>query len=107
MMQCFAGMFTLVSEEFSSLRGGGSSSETIIVDDLLEDQSAHDNTFSNAAVAASEISQLSHMTKSLSEGHIEGSIDGVHHISAWTCGDGACGLHALFGSCSAGQLYAP
>ena len=31
---------------------------------------------------------------------ISGSIDGVPHIAAWTSGDGACGLHAVWGRCS-------
>ena len=30
---------------------------------------------------------------------IKGSIDGSLHIAAFTCGDGACGLHAVWGSC--------
>ena len=30
---------------------------------------------------------------------IRGLIDGVLYIAAFTCGDGACGLHAAWGSC--------
>ena len=31
---------------------------------------------------------------------ITGNIDGVPHTAAWTSGDGACGLHAVWGRCS-------
>ena len=30
---------------------------------------------------------------------INGSIDGDQHIAAWTIGDGACGLHSVWGKC--------
>ena len=46
------------------------------------------------------------MIRPLSQGAVEGVINGVPHISAWTCGDGSCGLHALFGVSSCGQMYA-
>ena len=45
------------------------------------------------------------MIRPLSQGGVQGDIDGVSHISAWTCGDGSCGLHALFGLASKGQMY--
>ena len=38
---------------------------------------------------------------------IAGLIDGVAYEAAWTNGDGACGLHALFGDCNHGELVAP
>jgi hypothetical protein len=31
---------------------------------------------------------------------IVGDIDGVRYIAAWTCGDGACGPHSVWGVCS-------
>ena len=37
---------------------------------------------------------------------MQGDIDGVSHISAWTYGDGSCGLHALFGVSCSGQMFA-
>ena len=39
---------------------------------------------------------------------IAGNIDGVRHVAAWTNGDGACGLHAVWGRCceAGAQLYA-
>jgi hypothetical protein len=39
---------------------------------------------------------------------IAGNIDGVRHTAAWTDGDGACGLHAVWGRCSqaGAALYA-
>ena len=30
--------------------------------------------------------------------HTRGHIDGCLHVAAATCGDGACGLHAIFGT---------
>ena len=36
---------------------------------------------------------------------MSGNIDGLQHEGAHTNGDGACGLHALFGECVNGELY--
>ena len=53
------------------------------------------------------VSEMSDMTRLLSQGNEQGCIDGMLHIAALTCGDGTCGLHALFGVCSSSQMYAP
>ena len=37
---------------------------------------------------------------------LNGSINGRHYEGAHTNGNGACGLHALFGECVDGQLFA-
>ena len=83
------------------------SAEVIDVDEFLEDPSACSGALARPCIPGSEITQIADMTEALSEGLVSGEIDGEHHISAWTCGDGACALHAVFGTCSGGELYAP
>ena len=38
-----------------------------------------------------------------------GTIEGDEHLAAWTCGDGACALHAIFGvpSARSGEVSSP
>ena len=49
---------------------------------------------------ASQECQIQHMESFatlLSSIEINGFIEGQEYIAAWTCGDGACALHAIFG----------
>ena len=89
------------------LRGDRSAADVIDVEEFAASRGTSEPTASNLDVLTAEVSHLSDVTNLLSEGQTEGTIDGVHYISAWTCGDGACGLHAVFGLCRDGQLYAP
>ena len=52
------------------------------------------------------LSEMPDMIRPLSQGDVHGDIDGEAHTAAWTCGDGTCALHALFGLPVKGQLYA-
>ena len=60
-----------------------------------------------ASVAMLQLRDMSSQTTSLTAVPIAGVIDGVAYEAAWTNGDGACGLHALFGDCNHGELVAP
>ena len=75
------------------------------------------STFGNPSSAGSSgsipassldvVSEMADMIRPLSQGGVQGDIDGETHISAWTCGDGSCGLHALFAWLpKVSQLYA-
>ena len=50
---------------------------------------------------------LSDMDSRLDHDSISGDIDHEFYIAARTYGDGACGLHALFGIAFDGCLYCP
>ena len=60
-----------------------------------------------ASEAMSQLRDMSSQTTLLIAVPIAGVIDGVAYEAAWTNGDGACGLHALFGNCNHGELVAP
>ena len=64
------------------------------------------HTAGSSATMDTSVSTIADMIEPLSQGTVAGFIDGVEHTSAWTCGDGSCGLHALFGTSSSGQLCA-
>ena len=86
----------------SLLRGGA------VSEDSLPSVIA-DGAQPSRSIIASSVCMLSEMTdmiRPLSQDNSEGDIDGERHIAAWTCGDGTCALHALFGLSVKGQLYA-
>ena len=81
--------------QWNSFRGGGTP-----------------GTDASTAVAVVEANQecnvqhLESFVSLLSGIDIAGAIDGEEHTAAWTCGDGACALHALFGVPTSHQLEA-
>ena len=86
----------------SMLRGGAVSEESL-------PSGTPDGAQPSGSFIASSVDMLSEMTdmiRPLSQDNVEGDIDGEAHIAAWTCGDGTCALHALFGLSVRGQLYA-
>ena len=90
----------------SSLRGGAVSDETSTFCIECSNSSSARGSGSTPASCLDVVSGMPDMIRPLSQGGVQGDIDGVSHISAWTCGDGSCGLHALFGLASSGQMYA-
>ena len=84
------------------LRGGAVSEESL-------PSGIPDGAQPSGSIIASSVYMLSEMTdmiRPLSQDNVQGDIDGETHIAAWTCGDGTCALHALFGLSVKGQLYA-
>ena len=53
-----------------------------------------------------ELCTLPVQTSLVSQSPISGRLDRQTYVAACTRGDGACGLHALFGSCRGGELFA-
>ena len=72
--------------------------------EIVEDVDVPSAIGNNIADNGLRITDLSDMGEALSQYHISGNIAGVLHVAANTCGDGACGLHSLFGQVSASQL---
>ena len=86
----------------SMLRGGAVSEESL-------PSGIPDGAQPSGSIIASSVYMLSEMTdmiRPLSQDNVQGDIDGEAHTAAKTCGDGTCGLHALFGLPARGELYA-
>jgi len=93
-----------------SLRGGGNdgvTDETHTIDmDVDPIAQGVEEDMESGSEAFLPVYTLSDYEEPLSRTPISGSIDGVPHIAAWTNGNGACGLHALFGVPVDGELFA-
>ena len=90
------------------LRGGAIPAANVVID-ISKDIPANDNAGSarGAEMVSPVPLQLRDITSQtclLNPAPIAGSIDGVSYEAAWTNGDGACGLHALFGASNKGDL---
>ena len=90
------------------LRGGAIAAASEVID-ITKDITANENAGSARGTemvspVPLQLRDITSQTCLLIPAPIAGVIDGVSYEAAWTNGDGACGLHALFGDCSRGDL---
>ena len=90
------------------LRGGAIAAASEVID-ITNDIPASENASSargpeRISFVPLQLRDITSHTCLLNPAPIAGVIDGVSYEAAWTNGDGACGLHALFGDCNRGDL---
>ena len=92
----------VVSHGHSQFRGGGGGERVDLANGVVD----VDNERPIAVDSDLKLQDLVDLSSRLGQTLMSGDIDGVQYTAAQTNGNGACGLHSLFGSCVDGELHA-